>query len=214
MARAVALLFGAALLLAACGAVRAQEELEVHNWWPEHPTKSFFAGKPASCVLGVRNIGSSTLNVTYALANLASPYNASMNLYNFTSQYLGDVQLAQGGETSAEYSIHLPRQLPPREFILQLTLVYAAAGQFKTKLFFNETIQVIEEPTLFDTQLIGLYIIGLALVGFLAYLALEFGKSKGWVKKSKPAPRPAAISTNKDEWLRGTAADPKLKKRT
>ena len=58
----------------------------MHNWWPEHPTKSFFAGKPASCVLGVRNIGSSTLNVTYALANLASPYNASMNLYNFTSQ--------------------------------------------------------------------------------------------------------------------------------
>lgn len=52
------------------------------------------------------------------------------------------MQLAQGGETSAEYSIHLPRQLPPREFILQLTLVYAAAGQFKTKLFFNETIQV------------------------------------------------------------------------
>ena len=57
-------------------------------------------------------------------------------------QYLGDVQLSQGGETSAEYSIHLPRQLPPREFILQLTLVYAAGGQFKTKLFFNETIQV------------------------------------------------------------------------
>lgn len=26
---------------------------------------------------------------------------------------------------------------------------------------------MIEEPTLFDTQLIGLYIIGLALVGFL-----------------------------------------------
>lgn len=58
----------------------------MRNWWPEHPTKSFFAGKAASCVLGVRNVGSSPLNVTYALANLASPYNASMNLYNFTSQ--------------------------------------------------------------------------------------------------------------------------------
>lgn len=66
--------------------MRAQEELEVRNWWPEHPTKSFFAGKSASAVLGVRNIGSSPVNVTYALANLASPYNASMNLYNFTSQ--------------------------------------------------------------------------------------------------------------------------------
>lgn len=56
------------------------------TWWPEHPTKSFFPGKAAAAVLGVRNVGSEPLNVTYAMANLASPYNASMNLFNFTGQ--------------------------------------------------------------------------------------------------------------------------------
>ena len=54
------------------------------HWWPEHPSKSFFPGKPASCMLGVRNAGVAPVNVTYAMANLASPYNASMNLFNFT----------------------------------------------------------------------------------------------------------------------------------
>jgi hypothetical protein len=72
------------------------------------------------------------------------------------------VVLAPGEETSAEYAIFFPRQLPPREFVLKINLVYASGGQYRQRLFFNETINVIEEPTLFDTQLIGLYVIGLA----------------------------------------------------
>ena len=68
---------------------RAQEEVQVLTWWPEHPTKSFFPGKSASAVLGFKNIGSDALNVTYAVANLASPYNATMNLFNFTGQVRG-----------------------------------------------------------------------------------------------------------------------------
>lgn len=76
----------AALPPAAAGAAHAQEGVQVLSWWPEHPTKSFFAGKKASCVLGVRNTGQDRFNVTYAMANLASPYNATMNLFNFTGQ--------------------------------------------------------------------------------------------------------------------------------
>jgi hypothetical protein len=217
----------------AAAAARAQEEVQVRHWWPEHPSKSFFPGKPASCVLGVRNTGSAPINVTYALANLASPYNASMNLFNFTGsvsrwrwrqlwrwrpdavrcgeerrgapavcrvppaarelwafwihpcaaqpahpaarlpaapQYLRDVPLAAGEETSAEYNIFFPRQLPAREFVLKMTLVYTAGGQYRQAMFFNETINVIEEPTLFDTQLIGLYLMGLALLAAIGEL--------------------------------------------
>lgn len=187
--------------------------MQVVSWWPEHPTKSFFPGKQASCVLGVRNAGTEKLNVTYALAQLASPYNASMNLYNFTGSYLGDVSLAPGEETSADYGIFFPRQLPPRDFILKVSLYYTVNGAFQQKLFFNETITVIEEPTWFDTQLIGLYIFGLALLAGIVYYAVDFAKGQGWIKKSKTVVRPSATSSNKDEWLRGTAADPKLRKK-
>ena len=79
-------------------------------------------------------------------------------------QYLRDVPLGAGEETSAEYNIFFPRQLPAREFVLKMSLVYTAGGQFRQAMFFNETINVIEEPTLFDTQLIGLYLMGLALL--------------------------------------------------
>ena len=83
-------------------------------------------------------------------------------------QFLGDVTLAAGEETSAEYSIFFPSQLPPREFILQMVLFSSINGEYLQTLFFNETINIIEEPTLLDTQLIFLYILGglvLAVVG-------------------------------------------------
>lgn len=81
-----------------------------------------------------------------------------------TPQYLHDVPLARGAETSAEYSIPFPRQLPPREFVLQMTLFYSVAGQMRSRMFFNETVNVIEEPTLLDIQLLGLYLFGAALL--------------------------------------------------
>lgn len=62
------------------------QELEVVHWFPDHPTTEFFPGKSVSCVIGVRNSGASTLNITAAAASLNSPYNATMNLYNFTAQ--------------------------------------------------------------------------------------------------------------------------------
>jgi hypothetical protein len=71
----------------------AAQQLEVVHWFPDHPTTEFFPGKPVSCVIGVRNAGSSPLNITAATASLNSPYNASMNLYNFTAQ----VSQRQGG---------------------------------------------------------------------------------------------------------------------
>lgn len=68
----------------AVAGIAAAQDVQVQSWWPENPTKSFFPGKQASLVLGVKNTGTAALNVTYAAANLASPYNASMTMFNFT----------------------------------------------------------------------------------------------------------------------------------
>lgn len=81
------------------------------SWWPEHPTKSFFAGKKASCVLGVRNTGQDRVNVTYAVANLASPYNASMNLFNFTGQV--GVTAGWGGDRKEQLPMRRKEGGPP-----------------------------------------------------------------------------------------------------
>lgn len=60
--------------------------MEVAYYFPDNPTTEFFPGKLVTAVLGVRNAGGNPINVTYAAANLASPYNASLNIYNFTGQ--------------------------------------------------------------------------------------------------------------------------------
>lgn len=157
-------------------------------------------------------------------------------------QYLGDVPLGPGEETSAEYTIFFPRQLPPRDFILkasraapapalpgqaegwgarqgaggpgaccaraghpkalptclslraqhgapltappppflQVSLFYSSNGAFLQREFFNETITIIEEPTWLDTQLIGLYIIGLAVLAGIREWRSGGRRRRGW----------------------------------
>lgn len=56
------------------------------SYFPDRPTAEFFPGKLVTAVLGVRNAGAAPVNVSYAAANLASPYNASLNIWNFTGQ--------------------------------------------------------------------------------------------------------------------------------
>ena len=86
--------------------------MQVRPWWPEHPTKSFFPGKAASCVMGVRNTGSTTFNVTYAMAHLASPYNASMNLFNFTGAVREPAAAPFQAQRWAARHMHGARWLP------------------------------------------------------------------------------------------------------
>lgn len=69
----------------------------------------------------------------------------------------------------------------PRLPLLQVSLFYSANGAFLQREFFNETITIIEEPTWLDTQLIGLYIIGLAVLGAICeWWRAGWG---GWVDK-------------------------------
>ena len=86
--------------------------MQVRPWWPEHPTKSFFPGKAASCVMGVRNTGSTTFNVTYAMAHLASPYNESMNLFNFTGAVREPAAAPFQAQRWAARHMHGARWLP------------------------------------------------------------------------------------------------------
>ena len=66
-----------------------------------------------------------------------------------------------------------------------MTLYTTGPAGIASHLFFNETINVIEEPTWFDTQLLGLYIIGLALLAGAGAWSRGQGEGKGL---APPAP--------------------------
>eukprot|EP00887_Chlorella_sp_A99_P004803 scaffold4.g4803.t1 len=181
------------LLVAVCLAALAlgarAQDVEVVSYFPDNPTTEFFPGQLVTAVLGVRNTGAMPVNVSYAAANLASPYNASLNIYNFT----GQARRARGKRTHVD--MRGGKQM-----------VYYAVGeeQFLAKLFYNETINVIEEATWFDVQLIGLVVMGAAAALAALYSAVEYAKGKGWIKRNKKAAKAAHVSTDKSEWLPGT----------
>lgn len=67
----------------------AAADVEVKHWFPENPTGEFVAGTTVKSVLGVHNAGSSSVNVSYASAQLFWPTEPSSPIYNFTSQASG-----------------------------------------------------------------------------------------------------------------------------
>ncbi|KAL6766246.1 hypothetical protein ACKKBG_A35255 [Auxenochlorella protothecoides x Auxenochlorella symbiontica] len=213
MDRSVAM---ALLCLSLVGSALAAQSIEVKSWFPENPTNEFLPGKEVKAVLGLHNAGSSALNVSYGAGLLASPYDANQVLLNFTTQYLNNIPLAPQQEASVDYTLHFPAQIPPHEFLLKLVLYTTVDEQLEGHLVYNQTIFVIEPALWIDLQLIGLYLIGLAVLALAGYSGLGWAKSKGYVKKTrkskltKTAPGPA----DKSDYLKGTHGHEFLRKRS
>lgn len=77
-----------------------------------------------------------------------------------------------------------------------------------------QTINVVEPSSLIDFQLFGLWIIFLAFAGFIGWLAMDWARGKGYVKKTRRT-RVATTTgpSDRSDYLKGTAADPNRKRR-
>lgn len=85
-----------------------------------------------------------------------------------------------------EYTMPMPINLPPRDFILRIFLwTTTGPNEHEAVVLFNETISIIEESKIVDTELLGLYVILLACFAAAAYGALTLAQGKGWVKKPR-----------------------------
>ena len=95
----------------------AAQEVEVKHWFPDNlATNEFFPGKTVTCVLGVRNAGIAPVNVTLLTAQLASPIEATRNIFNFTSKARtrGGVEGQKGWRwAGARGPSSLPVRAPP-----------------------------------------------------------------------------------------------------
>lgn len=191
--------------LAALGCATAK--LETTHWFPDNPTLEFIPGKSSSCVIGLRNTGSTTANVSMTTGHLAFAQDPSLILMNFTYGYHHNKPVPAGGEATVEYDLFFHPRLPPREFLLTIkAFVSAEEGSFNTLVVFNNTIDVVEPYRLIDTELLFLYVIFAGLLALVGWGIMEFAKSKGWVKKAKKARTKVTGPSDKEDWLKGTFA--------
>jgi hypothetical protein len=73
-------------------------------------------------------------------------------------------ELGPGEQNVVEYGMFMPPNLPPRDFFLRVQLLLNDAGEFVPTLVFNQTISVVEQSKLVDTELLGLYSILLSIL--------------------------------------------------
>lgn len=186
-------------------------EVESTYWFPDNPTLEFTPGKPAPCIIGLRNTGPDAINASVGNAHLAFAHEPSTILYNFTMGFFFNKVIPPGGETTVEYDIFFPHKLPPREFLLTVNAVLNDNDKEAVSvLVLNENINVVEPNKLIDFELLSLYLILAGILGFAAWSAYEFAMNKGWIKKSK---KKVVVTkskpSDKAEWLKGTYADVK-----
>jgi len=206
----------------------APDTIETHVWFPDSPTREFVVGKHIAAVVGVRNTGDEGFNTTVIQANLALVSDPSGNVMNFTGNSLEMPELQKDEEVTFQYFMPLHHSLPTRSFYLNINLYSQGATEdvYFVKQAFNSTIDLIEEPTWIDLQLLGLYAVLAGILGLGAWGLRDFAVERGLLggsqtsttKKSaksktsatkKTSPKKAASGQN--EWLAGTIAD-KVKK--
>ncbi|PNH04580.1 Translocon-associated protein subunit alpha [Tetrabaena socialis] len=194
----------------------ASGEIATGVFFPDYPlSRHFPAGQPVKVVLGVHNDASEPYNVSAIMGSLNNAQQFGTYYWNFTQQLYFQI-VEPSKELSVEYTFLPPKDLPPNDYQVALTVFYEAADGFKSTTFFNQTVTVIEMKQLIDWKLIFLYaiFIGLVFVGvFYVWSTVKdyplyktiFGKKTRKVEVSN--------ADNDDDWVKGTPYDNFRKKK-
>ncbi|GFR51632.1 hypothetical protein Agub_g13988 [Astrephomene gubernaculifera] len=184
-------------------------EISTGFFFPDFPTRQFIAGQPVKVVLGVRNEASEAYNVSAIMGSLNNAADFSAYYWNFTQQIYFQA-VAPSEELSVEYSFLPPKDLPPNDYQVALTVFYQDAQGFKSTTFFNQTVSINEKPQLIDWKLIFLYVIFIGLVFAGVYSVWNNVKESQLYKTTvgkKARKVEVSRADNADEWVKGTPYD-------
>ncbi|KXZ50707.1 hypothetical protein GPECTOR_15g391 [Gonium pectorale] len=184
-------------------------EISTGFFFPDFPTRQFIAGQAVKTVLGIRNDASEPYNISAIMGSLNNAADFRAYYWNFTQQVYFQV-VAPGKELSVEYTFLPPKDLPPNDYQVALTVFYEAAEGFKSTTFFNQTVTVLEKGQLIDWKLIFLYVIFIALVAAGAFYVWNIVKESQLYKNlvgKKQRKVEVSRADNDDEWVKGTPYD-------
>jgi len=193
--------------------------------FPKYNDAKFPGGSDVEVLVGFRNKGSHTFNITHAQASFHYPLDYSYYIQNFTSQYYGII-LRPEDEVTVSYIFMPDPLLEQRDFGLVVSVHYkelssdaTAAGVNYTNILYNATVDIVEPDSGFDAQSFFAYVAILAVLGLISYIL--YRNLSSWTKHQKRGGgsrgdkiEGAGTSEKIDnDWLTGTAADPSLKRR-
>jgi len=165
--------------------------------FPDFPDKKIHVGEKVTVLIGFKNNGKSTFNITTVAAHLHSPFDFNYYIQNFTVREIGAL-VEPEREVSIEYIFAPDKSLEPLEFHLSAYVDYnsTTGEQFRTT-FTNGTIELIEKPSEFDAKQFFTYISGAGVLGLLLYITLSLSGTLSKSSSSSSHRASRSSSSNK-----------------
>jgi len=180
--------------------------------FPDSPElKQFVPGRQVRVIAALKNIGQQPVNVTALRASLMYPLDFRYYIQNYTKQAVYGT-VPPGQQVSFLYIFFPDAMLEPREFGLTAQVWYNSEADNYTSVFYNNTIQFVEDNTPFDVQTLFTYVGVLGGLGLFAFIVLRSVGAFGSSKKSRRPAQKIEMGTQANtqldsEWLEGTFAN-------
>jgi len=173
--------------------------------FPKFPERRFPSGERVDVLLGLINTGDKPFNITLLTGHLVNPVDYSYFVENYTRYdfYGRHLQINPNEQVSILYVFKPDPVLEPREFGLTLNVFYNDGVTNYSSAYYNSTIEIIEQPSRFDSETLFTYFAItaiLGLVGFVGYRSLP----ARWMKKQKFSGKldvSGRSSADDDDWL-------------
>jgi len=148
--------------------------------FPRYPDARLPIGKVIELLIGFKNTGQKTFNVTYIHGSYRYPTELSIFIQNFTS-WRGGVLVRPNQHVTFQYFFYPDDLLEPKDYVLIATALYSDDENINyTTTFFNGTIRMTDDSTPMDFQTIFTYFLILSIFGLVGYvLYTNMGKKGG-----------------------------------
>jgi len=150
--------------------ITASPDVIPSSVFSRHPDGRLPLGKVIELVLGFKNIGQKSFNVTSIHGSFRYPGEVSIYVQNFTA-WRGGSLVRPGQHLTFLYYFYPDELLEPKDYIFVSTVAYSdEENQNYTTTFYNATIYMTELSTSFDFQTVFTYFFLLSLVSLIGYV--------------------------------------------
>ncbi|KAJ4459566.1 putative translocon-associated protein TRAP alpha subunit [Paratrimastix pyriformis] len=177
---------------------------------PISADKKFHPGDIVDALVTVANDASSGMIVTNVAGALTSPYDFNMYYQNFTD-FDYNITVRPEEEWTVHYKFQADPRIEPRTMGMIIAVFYHdEAGKNFSNIAYNGTFEFSDFPDKIDTKTFFGYLGGLAAVVMLGIFGYKPVMEMMSSKRTKSAPKTGdEPATETDQWLKGTAAEPR-----
>lgn len=178
---------------------RSHQDVKTHIVFPKGKDYQFQLGEPINLLVGFRNTGDDTLNLTMVRTFFHSPFDFNFFIQNFTGRPIGQIVPPKTSFT-VEYAFLPDSNLEPITYQLSAYTFYTDEDErLWANIVFNDTITMYDAPGVFGGKNYMLYSIVGGGVFFALYLFCCSGKKRSSARRTSQSQ--AGEAATDEDWI-------------